>query len=153
MPYRTAHIGDIDKICDLISLAIKNMEMHNIFQWDDIYPTREDFIQDIQKGELSVGLSADDIAVIYTINKICDKEYENGNWSYINCEHRIIHRLCVHPQFQNQGVAKATLKHIEEELQNMDVAAIRLDVFSQNPHALALYSHCGYEKVGVANWR
>lgn len=153
MTFRIANEHDIDNICDLISLAIKNMEKHHIFQWDSIYPKREDFMQDIQRGECFVGLSDNEISVVYTINQMCEKEYQNGNWKYPHYEYRIIHRLCVHPKFQNQGVAKTALLHIEDELRDMDVAAIRLDVFSNNPFALALYSHCGYEKVGVADWR
>ena len=87
------------------------------------------------------------------INKECDREYENGRWKYPDCEYRVIHRLCVHPKYQNRGVAKSTLFHIEEELKKMNIRAIRLDVFSNNPFALSLYFGIGYEKVGFADWR
>lgn len=153
MNYRVAKEEDLEQICDLVRLAIVNMEKHKIFQWDSIYPTREDFLKDIQNGELFVGQLDNDIAVIYTINKQCEEEYQNGNWNYANCDYRIIHRLCVHPKFQNQKIAKTTLGYIETQLREMDVAAIRLDVFSNNPSALALYRNSGYEKTGYADWR
>ncbi len=153
MLYRLAEERDIDTICKLIKAAVSSMIKQQIFQWDDIYPKRADFEADIQKQQLYIGLSDGDVAVIYTINKECDKDYENGRWKYPDCEYRVIHRLCVNPTYQNRGVAKSTLFHIEEELKKMNVRAIRLDVFSKNPFALSLYLGIGYEKVGFADWR
>lgn len=153
MNFRTAVLEDIEQVCDLVRLSIIHMEQQHIFQWDGIYPAREDFIKDIHNGELFVGQLNGNIAVIYTINKRCEKEYQNGQWNNPNCEYRIIHRLCVHPDLQNQGLAKATLFYIEEQLRAMKVDAIRLDVFSKNPAVLALYSNCGYKKTGFADWR
>ena len=41
--YRKAQIKDLDKIEILIKSAIYEMESHNIMQWDDLYPVKEDF--------------------------------------------------------------------------------------------------------------
>lgn len=91
------------------------MENQEIFQWDSLYPSKEDFLDDIQKQHLFVGLTNNDISVIYTLNKDSDKQYQNGDWKYPNSEYRIIHRLCVNTQYQNRGIAKITLLHIEKE--------------------------------------
>ena len=117
-------------------------------------PGFQKMVSDFEKNQdLYVGLSNEEISVMYAVNKECDEEYESGNWKYPNCEYRVIHRLCVNPKYQNKGIAKETLSHIEKELQKQNVEAIRLDVFSQNPFALSLYYNCGYEKVGFADWR
>ena len=153
MFYRLAEESDIDEICKLIKDAIRSMEEQGIFQWDDIYPEKADFLADIQKQQLYVGVLDDSIAVVYTVNEECEKEYQNGRWKCPDCTYRIIHRLCVDPSYQNQGIAKSTLSHIENELHKLHVEAIRLDVFSENPFALSLYRNAGYEKVGFADWR
>ena len=153
MLYRQAKEQDIDSICMLIKDAIINMEKHNIFQWDNLYPNKEDFMEDIRKGELYVGLLDDDIVVVYTINTECDAEYQKGDWKYWDCEYRVLHRLCVNPNYQNRGIAKSTLMYIEEKLQKMKITSIRLDVYSNNPFALELYSNSGYEKVGFVDWQ
>lgn len=49
MVYRLAEETDIDKICSLIENAIIEMESKQIFQWDSIYPTQADLLDDIQK--------------------------------------------------------------------------------------------------------
>lgn len=90
----------------LIKNAIKVMENQQIFQWDSLYPTKADFLGDIQKQQLFVGLNNNDIAVIYALNKDSDTQYEKGNWKYPDSKYRVIHRLCVNPEYQNRGIGK-----------------------------------------------
>ena len=153
MDFRLANETDIDKIGALIENAIVEMEKNEIFQWDDVYPTKNDFLMDIEKKNLFVGLEDDDISVVYAINGEYDEQYANGKWNYPSSEFRIIHRLCVNPDYQNKGVAKQALKHIEDNLRKDGVESIRLDVFTENPFALSLYRKYGYEEVGTTQWR
>lgn len=151
--YRLANFNDLNEICKLVNHAIEEMIKQNIFQWDELYPTMDDFREDIDKEQLYVGLLDDRIAVIYVLNQDYDDEYENGDWKYKNEPFYIIHRLCVNPVFQNKGIARSTLQHIEEELTDLDIHTIRLDVYSQNPFALKLYDSLNYTKAGYADWR
>lgn len=151
--YRVANLNDLDEVCKLISNAVETMIKQNIFQWDELYPTREDFQKDIDKSQLYVGIMDNRIAVVYVINQEYDEQYENGEWQNKKEPFYVIHRLCVNPDFQNKGVAKSTLLHIEEELRMRGIQAIRLDVFSENPYALKLYNNLDYTKVGHADWR
>ena len=129
------------------------MERNDIYQWDSIYPTKDDFLSDIKKNSLVVGINDSDICVVFAISKECDEQYQNGKWEHPDSDYRVIHRLCVNPTFQNQGIAKKTLIHIEDELRNEGIEAIRLDVFCNNPFALSLYRNNGYNEVGIAEWR
>ena len=49
MNYRAAKQEDIDEICAMVRSAVAEMERHHIFQWDSLYPTREDFLADMEK--------------------------------------------------------------------------------------------------------
>ena len=79
------------------------------------------------------------IAVTFTVNQTCDPEYEDGDWQYPDEEYRIIHRLCVNPEFQGRGVAGRTLRHIEEELRRQKIGAVRLDVFQKSGSHRTVY--------------
>ncbi|MCH5185864.1 MAG: GNAT family N-acetyltransferase [Oscillospiraceae bacterium] len=151
--YRIANIDDLDEISQLVENAIKHMEYEHIYQWDNIYPTKEDFSDDIKKNELYIGTINNKIAVVYVLNKKYDEQYKNGEWKYNSDNFNVIHRLCVSPDFQKKGIAHTTLLHIEGELRFLGIKSIRLDVFCENPYALKLYSNNGYHKVGVAHWR
>lgn len=153
LKYRRATLNDIEEIWNMVRNSIDVMERNNIFQWDDLYPAKEDFLKDIEKNQLYVGLVNNHIVVVYALNQECEKEYENGNWKYKEELFYVVHRLCVNPNFQNKGIAKLTLLHIETQLKSKGVYVIRLDVFQNNPFAIRLYESLGYSKVGYADWR
>lgn len=144
---------DIQEIYEVFAKGVEAMIDAGIYQWDEIYPNREDIEDDLEKEELFVGTSGNEIAVVYVLNKECDEQYGNGKWSLLTEDYRVIHRLCVHPKFQNRGFGGETLRHIEENLKQQGVKAIRLDAFTQNPYALKLYASSGYNIVGEAAWR
>ena len=49
MLYRMAEESDIESILGLVQSAILEMERQGIFQWDSIYPSRDDFLDDIRE--------------------------------------------------------------------------------------------------------
>ena len=151
--YRKAQIKDLDKIEILIKSAIYEMESHNIMQWDDLYPVKEDFEQDIKKEHLYVGCIDNEIAVVFALNQEFDDAYKDGNWKALDKSFFVVHRLCVNPKYQKKGIAINTMQFIEKILMNEGVEAIRLDVYSENPYALKLYNKCGFINVGKAEWR
>ena len=104
-------------------------------------------------GQLTVGVAEGKIVVFYTVNEECDPEYQEAKWKKPEKPHCILHRLCVNPHFQHQGIARQAMEHIQRQAVEKGYQAIRLDVFSKNPHALKLYLGCGFEKVGSVRWR
>lgn len=153
MEFRKATADDIEEICRLVQHAITVMDENSIPQWDDVYPTREDFLNDIHSGTLYAGTLDGTISVIFALNKCQDEAYFSADWSYRGERFCVLHRLCVNPQFQNQGVAKKALIYIEEKLLREGIESIRLDVFTKNPFALRLYEKAGYHQTGTADWR
>lgn len=151
--FRKGNLSDINEVYLLFQAAINSMIKTNIYQWDEIYPNKEILQTDIKQQQLYVGIIENKIAVVYVLNKNCDPEYNDGKWNSVSDNFMIIHRLCVHPNFQNMGIAKNTLLHIEQQLKKDNVDSMRLDVYSKNPYALKLYNSLGYKTVGKATWR
>lgn len=151
--YRIACLEDLEDIYALVKNAIDTMIKQNILQWDEIYPNEEVLREDILKKQLHVGILEEQIAVIYVLNQECDDAYKNGNWRFADEPFYVLHRLCVNPVFQNRGVGRVTMLHIEEVLLSMGIKAIRLDAFTENPFSLKLYDSLGYSRVGYAEWR
>lgn len=151
--YRMGVPHDLDKICELIEAAKVTMNKNDIYQWDEIYPIREDFQIDIENKTLYVACLSDKICGVYTISTECDGEYDKCRWENEKNTACIIHRLCVDPMFQNKGVGRDMLNHIEKQLYELGYRSVRLDVFSQNPYALAMYEKNGYIRRGYADWR
>lgn len=151
--FKKATLLDLNEIYEMFSSAVEAMEIECIFQWDDIYPDKAVLSDDISKGQMFIGILNGEICSAFVINKEYDDEYGNGNWNYSGDNFKIIHRLCVNPKYQNIGIGKMTMNYIENKLAKSGVASVRLDVFSENPHAIRLYKGLGYNAVGTALWR
>ena len=48
--YRHAMSNDLEKISELVRFAVMQMDRQGIKQWDELYPTSEDFERDIEKN-------------------------------------------------------------------------------------------------------
>ena len=153
MKYRLGTEGDLDAICKMVEEAKVLMEKQGILQWDHVYPNQQDFMDDIQNSNLYIALEDNNLAAIYVISQECDDEYHKCNWESPDEKACVIHRFCVSPDFQNKGIGRVVLNHIEQQLRDLSYTSVRLDVFLQNPYALSLYQKNGYVERGYADWR
>lgn len=113
MRFRKAVSNDLDHIMMLIKRAIAHMQELEIYQWDEIYPARADFEADLQKHTLYVGVVNEQIAAVFVLNETYDPEYMVAEWKYPDRPYIILHRLCVDPKFQHQGIGGQTLQFVE----------------------------------------
>lgn len=139
---------DLSSIFHIISNCIKYMQNQGIYQWNEFYPNSDLIENDIKSGDCYI-LKNDEKPVAYVaINEDQDPEYSKINWLTDGRKVLVIHRLCVHPEFQGKGVAKEILKFIEDFATKNGYLSIRLDAYSGNEKALKLYENFGYKKVG-----
>ena len=153
MNYRMGTYEDLDCICGMIKEAICNMDNNGIPQWDEVYPTWNDFKRDIDNDTLYVVEDERDLIAVYVINKEADEAYDRCTWSGTDEKACLLHRFCVSPKYQNRGLGRTILNYIENQAVGMGYTSIRLDVFTQNPYALKMYDRNEYLKRGYANWR
>lgn len=153
MQIRKVSVAGVHAIFTFVQAAISKMISQGIFQWDEIYPTLDDFLTDAQNNQLYIVEIEEKAAACFVLNKDCDEEYKNGAWHYTGKDYIVIHRLCVNPEFQNQGVGRKTCLMIEEMVKAQGVKSIKLDCFTQNPYSQKMYGKLGYKIVGYADWR
>lgn len=145
--------GDRDEIVTLIHSVVDHLNRIGIPQWDDVYPNASNVDEDLRKKQLYVVRSQHGIAGIITLNRECDPAYDNGDWTYHGSEFCAVHRLCVAPSMQGQGIGTRMMRMTETMLKEGGIQSVRLDAFSQNPYSLKLYEKLGYRIVGEARWR
>ena len=87
---------------------------------------------------------------IIVLNEAQPTEYMQVEWKYDNADDPvlIVHRLAVHPMFQNQGVGKKMMDFAIEYARTNNYPVIRLDVFEGNTSANKLYNKLGFSKAG-----
>ncbi len=153
LQFEQASAAQMDEVVALFQDAIAVMDENGIPQWDEIYPARSDLEEDLARNTLYVGLLDGKIVVAYVLNQEYDEQYQNGCWQYPDKPFYVLHRLCVSPYVQRQGLGSRTIAHIEQQARVLGAYTLRLDAFTQNPHAVAMYHKFGYQTVGFADFR
>ncbi|KHD35622.1 acetyltransferase [Clostridium acetobutylicum] len=139
---------DLSGIIDIISNCIKYMKSQDIYQWDEFYPSSDIIENDITRKDCYVLKNNERCVAYVAINEDQPPEYSQINWLTHKKKILVIHRLCVHPEFQGRGIAKKILKFIENLATKNNYSSIRLDAYSGNNKALNLYFNLDYKKVG-----
>ncbi|SHN57913.1 GNAT family N-acetyltransferase [Desulfitobacterium chlororespirans] len=145
----------LERVCRLCRSCSAHMFSNQIDQWDEIYPDRKVFLDDIRSESLYLVLddeSGEAIACI-VINEEQDPEYKEVSWQYERERIAVIHRLMVHPQYEGRGIARQLIRYVEELAQSRKYEAIRLDVFAKNPKAVSFYHQLGYQIAGKVRFR
>ncbi len=153
MVIRKAKIEELEAIMFIIEEVVIDMQATGIDQWDNLYPNKEVIGDDIMRGNLYVSEEDNIIKGIVALNEAQAQEYENLSWKYKSGKQLIIHRLCVKPTCQGNGIAKSLIKFSEDFARSCEYNSIRLDTFVYNLRACKFYEQLQYEKVGIVNFR
>ncbi len=147
-----AKSSDLDAVMAIVRACTRHMESQGIPQWDDKYPNLSVLEEDIAKRSLFV-MEVGTIIGAVVLNDYQDPEYVEVSWAYPGERILVVHRLCVHPDSQGQGVASRLMGFAEKQAKKEGCSAIRLDAFTKNPAAVALYEKREYRKAGIVKFR
>lgn len=153
MEFRTATIDDLDALVALYGAATQDMLRQGIDQWDEYYPDREILTEDVESGDMTLGLLDGEPACAWVVNREYEPEYELGTWEHTGGDFCVLHRLCVNPELQGRGLARQAMARMEKNALDKGFDSVRLDVFSQNLHAQRLYERLGYKRTGEVRFR
>lgn len=145
---RKATFDDIDSILEITKRCAKAMTDKGIFQWNEQYPNREVFNNDVESGELHVIDNKLEIIGCIVVSSLMDEEYIPINWSTPSHKNIYIHRLAINPKFQGQGFAKQLMDFAEHLAITKKCLSVRLDTFSQNHRNQKFYEQRGYKRLG-----
>ncbi len=145
----------IEGVLCLCKDCSQNMVNNLIDQWDEVYPNKEVFFDDIKNNSLYIALSnnSEEILGCIVLNEYQNPEYKEITWKHKAEKIAIIHRLMVHPKHEGRGIAYRLVKYIEELAKEREYESIRLDVFMKNLRAVSFYNKLGYEVVGKVTFR
>jgi ribosomal protein S18 acetylase RimI-like enzyme len=144
--------ADAEPIMEMINVCKVDMRARDIDQWNPYYPNIEVIKEDIQEEALYVIKEEDKPIAVITFNEKQDIEYAKIKWTILEGKFLVIHRLAVHPSKQSKGIARKLMEFGEQLGKLNDFAAIRMDAYSGNPRALALYQSMGYKKTGIVRF-
>jgi len=145
---RHAKISEIPHILTLTRACAEHMKKMGIYQWNEQYPSKKAFEEDIERGELYILEEAGGLLGTIVISTLMDNEYRPIDWLTPNGKNIYIHRLAVHPDFQGKGFAQKLMTFAEDFAISNNFVSVRLDTFSQNKRNQKFYEARGYTKLG-----
>ena len=145
---RKANSSDLNKLLQITRSCARAMELKNIFQWNDGYPSLSAFEKDIINNWLYVIINDKEIIGCICISDFMDKEYESVKWLTKNDNNIYIHRLAVTPAHQRMGYAQKMMSFAEDFARENKYLSVRLDTFSKNVNNQTFYQKRGYKKLG-----
>ena len=144
---RPANISEIESILDITKSCALHMIDNGIFQWNEHYPDKASFINDVRNDELFVYCFGEKVVACISLCNEMDKVYEPVHWKTINNNNLYVHRLAVHPDFQKKGLGKSLMDFAEKYAKDKRYVSVRLDTFSENKRNLKFYESRGYHRL------
>jgi ribosomal protein S18 acetylase RimI-like enzyme len=145
---RKGNKADIETIIHMTVACAKAMIANNIYQWNEHYPNKAAFENDIKRNELYVLEIDDELKGTIVISSLMDEEYRPVKWLTKNENNIYIHRLAIHPDYQRKGYAQQLMDFAEWYAIENNYSSIRLDTFSQNKRNQKFYELRGYKRLG-----
>ena len=150
---RKAIQGDLDAVMEIIQSCTNDMISQKIFQWNDKYPDRQTFFNDIENEDLLLLAHGNQLLGCVSVTNKMDDFYSTIDWIAATKKNIYVHRLAIHPRYQGHGYAKRIMNYIENDAIDNNYNSIRLDTFSMNKKNNNFYSNIGYEKLGHIYFR
>ena len=143
-----AEPADAAAMFAVIRASVADMRSRGIFQWNDSYPTRGIVEADARAGTLYVCRGDGVVVAGMCLNSVQSPEWSSMPWRDAEGSALVVHRVCVHPAWQRQGLARRLMDFAEGFGVARGFTSIRLDANLGNEGALALYEQRGYRRVG-----
>lgn len=151
--FRPARLSDLPALMDLTRACIAAMRSLGIEQWDEIYPAEPHHAADIAAGTLWLLEDGGRLIGSLVLDETLDPLWEGLDWQLNEGRIAAVHRLMIHPSEQGRGLAKLCMEFAEARAGMKGFSALRLDTFTQNPAAVALYEKRGFRRCGTAQMR
>ena len=103
---RKAIQEDLDAVMQIIKSCTEDMISKKIYQWNDKYPNRETFFNDIENEDLLLLVEGNQLLGCVSVTNKMDDFYSTIDWIATTKKNIYVHRLAIHPKYQGLGYAK-----------------------------------------------
>ena len=148
--WRLAQLHHLPAVTQLFAQATQALLQAGIAQWNDYYPSADLLRKDIEQSQMYVAFLAGTLAAAVVLNDDFDLEIEriSGTWQYPAQTAGVIHRLCVNPALQGNGLGTQAVLAAHNWFLQHGKTSVRIDVYPPNHAAMHLYQKLGYQKSG-----
>ena len=152
--YRKATLKDLDQVMLAVEDAREFLKEQGNGQWQDGYPNRDDFINDINNGRLFVVLDSNnpDIIVGCCALTYHEEDYHHlyiGKW-LTDLTYMVMHRVAVKKEYRGQGYGKKLFQIFINQAKLEGYRSLRIDTHEGNSLMRHLIMASGFIYCGKA---
>ena len=150
--YRKAKLEDIDQVMQAVEDSRDALRLQGNGQWQDGYPNKDDFINDINNKRLFVIIDEKDPKTIIAVCAISYREEDyhhlyEGKW-LTDLPYVVMHRVAIKKEYRNQGYGKKLFEIFVETAKIEGYRSLRIDTHEGNAvmrHLIGLFdfAYCG----------
>ncbi len=141
-----AKINDLDTIVTIATYTRNDMIKQGLNQWLGNYPNIDYFREDFKNKGLFVYLINNQIIASISILLENESAYKEITW--LRDYSLVIHRLLVHPDFQQKGIGKELFQFAIDKARKENFKSIKIDTHPDNFKMQRLILKFGFKKIG-----
>jgi len=148
---RRAEQSDIKAIMEIIADAKRFLTLCGVDQWQDGYPTENDYIKDIAAGDCWVadcGGRTVGVASVCMEPEPCYRDLTDGQWLTEGENYAVIHRSAIRADMRGTALATELFEFIEALSIGKGRISVRVDTHHNNKSMRGLLSKLGYSVCG-----
>lgn len=145
---RRATPQDLDAVMGIVATTVEDMKAYDNEQWDQHYPNRDRFTQDIAQKSLYVATEGMDLCGFITVDTIEPEEYAEQPW-HDQSPCKVIHRFAVASHRQGQGWASRLETYAVGLARESGIHYLKTDTHSTNLKMQQFLTHKGYVRAGT----
>lgn len=150
MKIRLGRREDVNTVNELYEAAKEGFRMQGIDQWQQGYPNRETYLEDLEKNLLYVW---EDDEIVMTGVLMTDPEptYEKiyeGTWKHDE-PYGTIHRFTVSPSMRGRRLGVRGFKDLEAKARELGLKTMRIDTHRDNLPMQKTILNSGYQYAGI----
>ena len=152
--YRKATQEDIDQVMEAVEFSRELLRLQGNGQWQDGYPNRNDFLNDINNGRLFVIPALDNPN---NIASVCAFTYREEDYHHLyegawltNLPYMVMHRVAVKKEYHQQGYGKKLFELFEIQAKEEGYRSLRIDTHEGNAVMRSIIASFGFVYCGKA---
>ena len=152
--YRKATLQDLEQIMEAVEDARKFLKEQGNGQWQDGYPNKDDFINDINSGRLFVVTDINNPNIIVGVCALTYREEDyhhlyEGAW-LTDLPYMVMHRVAVKKEYRHQGYGKKLFEVFIAQAKIEGYHSLRMDTHAGNTVMRNLITSFGFVYCGKA---
>lgn len=147
---RKAKITDKAQVEKIFQEAIERFANDKTFQWGLNYPNGDNFIKDLQTGEVIVYEENDEILGVASVIFEIDENYNVIEGAWLNDEpYASIHRIAVRTKALKRGIGEKLFAECENIVREKNIKNIKIDTFYLNKGMTRIIEKFQFKKCGI----